>query len=50
MNYAIDKDAIIQIVTLDVGKPMTSFMSSATPLHHGDGPAYPYDLARPRRC
>ena len=27
MNYATDKDAIIQIVTHDVGTPMTSFMS-----------------------
>ena len=33
MNYATNKDAIIQIVTHDVGTPMTSFMSSATPLH-----------------
>ena len=40
MNYAIDKDALIKIVTFDVGKPMISFMSSTTPLVSGDGPAY----------
>jgi peptide/nickel transport system substrate-binding protein len=46
LNYAANKDAIIQIVTHGVGTPMTSFMSSATPLHAGDKPLYPYDLAK----
>src|SRR3954447_22151198 len=31
LNYAIDKAALIKIVTYDVGKPVISFMSSATP-------------------
>jgi peptide/nickel transport system substrate-binding protein len=44
MNYAVNKDAIIQVVTHNVGSKMTSFMSSATPLHTGDQPLYPYDL------
>jgi peptide/nickel transport system substrate-binding protein len=44
MNYAVNKDAIIQVVTHNVGSKMTSFMSSATPLHTGDKPLYPYDL------
>jgi peptide/nickel transport system substrate-binding protein len=44
LNYAIDKTALIKIVTFDVGTPTVSFMSSATPLVYGDGPAYPYDL------
>ncbi len=44
MNYAANKEAIIQIVTHGVGTPMTSFMSTATPLHAGDKPLYPYDL------
>ncbi len=39
LNYAIDKQALIKIVTFDVGKPTISFMSSATPLVSGDGPA-----------
>ncbi len=46
LNYATNKEAIIQIVTHGVGKPLTSFMSSATPLHTGDKPLYPYDLAK----
>jgi len=46
LNYAIDKPALIKIVTFDVGKPTVSFMSSATPLVSGDGPAYPYDPAK----
>lgn len=43
LNYAVDKPALIKIVTFDVGSPTVSFMSSATPLVSGDGPAYPYD-------
>jgi peptide/nickel transport system substrate-binding protein len=46
LNYALNKEAIIQITTLNLGKPMTSFMSSATPLHSGDAELYPYDLAK----
>ncbi len=44
LNYAIDKTAIIQAVTRNLGKPMQSFMSSVTPLFSGSGPAYPHDL------
>src|SRR5438128_3786040 len=44
MNYAANKEAIIQVVTHNVGSKLTSFMSSATPLHAGDAPLYPYDL------
>jgi peptide/nickel transport system substrate-binding protein len=46
MNYAVDKDAIIQVVTHGVGTPMTSYMSSATPLHVGDAPLYPVDVEK----
>jgi peptide/nickel transport system substrate-binding protein len=46
LNYAINKPAVIKITTLDLGKPMTSFMSSATPLHAGDQPLFPYDPAK----
>lgn len=46
MNYAANKDAIVQIVTFGVGTPQTSYMSSATPLHTGTEPLFPYDLAR----
>ncbi|SHI43338.1 ABC transporter substrate-binding protein [Wenxinia saemankumensis] len=46
MNYATNKEAIIQTVTFGVGTPMESYMSMATPLASGDGPLYPYDLER----
>ena len=46
MNYAANKEAIIQVVTFGVGTPMTSFMSSATPLHTGDAPLFPYDIEK----
>ncbi|PTW61353.1 peptide/nickel transport system substrate-binding protein [Breoghania corrubedonensis] len=46
LNYAANKQAIIQIVTHGVGKPMTSFMSSGTPMQTGTKPLYPYDLAK----
>ena len=46
MNYAANKEAIIQVVTHNVGSPLTSFMSSATPLHAGDKPLYPYDVEK----
>ncbi len=46
LNYATNKEAIIQIVTQGVGSPMTSFMSSATPLHTGDAPLFPVDVEK----
>jgi len=46
LNYAINKQAIIQITTLNLGKPMSSFMSSATPLYAGGPELYPYDVAK----
>ena len=46
LNYATNKEAIIQTVTFGVGEPMTTFMSSATPLATGDEALYPYDLER----
>jgi peptide/nickel transport system substrate-binding protein len=46
MNYAVDKNAIIQIVTHGVGTPMTSYMSGATPMHVGDQPLYPVDVEK----
>ncbi|TNC61390.1 ABC transporter substrate-binding protein [Rubellimicrobium roseum] len=46
MNYAANKEAIVQVVTFGVGTPQTSYMSSATPLHTGTEPLFPYDLAR----
>jgi peptide/nickel transport system substrate-binding protein len=48
LNYAIDKEAFIKVVTFDVGKPMRSYMSSSTPLFDGPAPAYAHDLAKAR--
>ncbi len=46
LNYAIDKQALIKVVTFGVGEPMRSYMSSSTPLFYGPEPAYAYDLAK----
>jgi len=43
LNYAVDKNALIKIVTFGVGSPTVSYMSSATPLVYDNGPAYAYD-------
>ena len=43
LNYAIDKATLAKIVTFDVGTPVKSFMSSATPMVIDNGPVYPYD-------
>lgn len=45
LNYAVNKDAIIAITTLGLGKPMKSFMSSTTPLFSGQD-LYKYDAAK----
>ena len=47
LNYAVNKDAVIQIVTLGLGTPMRSFMSSTTPLFAGQD-LYKYDPAKAR--
>lgn len=49
MNYAVNKEAIVQVVTYGVGKPMTSFMASTTPMHSGDGPLYPVDMEKAKQ-
>jgi peptide/nickel transport system substrate-binding protein len=46
LNYAVEKNGVIQITTHGVGTPMQTFMSSTTPLATLDGPLYPYDLAK----
>ena len=46
LNYATNKEAIIQIITMGVGTPMKSFMSSATPMNAGTDQLYPYDLEK----
>ncbi len=46
MNYAANKEALVQVVTFGVGTPLSSFMSTTTPMHSGDGPLFPYDLEK----
>jgi peptide/nickel transport system substrate-binding protein len=46
LNYAVNKEAVIAITTQGLGKPLSSFMSSVTPLAITGKPAYPYDLAK----
>jgi peptide/nickel transport system substrate-binding protein len=43
LNYATDKQALIQLVTYGIGTPEQSFMPMSTPLSYGTGPLYPYD-------
>ncbi len=49
INHAVDKQAIVATATAGLGRPMTSFMSQATPLHAGRREPYPFDLALAKR-
>ena len=40
LNYATDKQALIQVVTYGIGTPEQSFMPMSTPLSYGNGPLY----------
>ena len=46
LNYAVNRDALIQLVTFGTGKPMKSFMSSSTPLFDSSQQGYSYDPAK----
>lgn len=46
MNYAVNKEAIVQVVTFGVGTPLTSFMASTTPMHAGTEQLFPYNLEK----
>ncbi len=45
LNYAVNKDAVIAITTLGLGKATRSYMSSVTPLQHPQT-LYAYDVAK----
>ena len=45
LNYATDKQALIRLVSFGNGRPMTSYLSSSTPLQ-APQPMYPYNLER----
>jgi peptide/nickel transport system substrate-binding protein len=46
LNYAVNKQAVIAITTQGLGKPLSTFMSSVTPLALTGNPVYVYDLAK----
>jgi peptide/nickel transport system substrate-binding protein len=48
INYAIDKDAIIENVLFGAGEPATSFLPKM-PFHDPNSPGYPFDLERARQ-
>ena len=43
LNYATDKDALVQVLTYGVGTLQKSVMPMSTPLAYSDGVPYPYD-------
>ena len=45
LNHAVNKDAIIAVTTLGLGKPMRSYMSATTPLFVAQD-LYAYDVAK----
>jgi peptide/nickel transport system substrate-binding protein len=49
LNYATDKDALIQVVSYGTGTPQRSYMPMSTPLSYGPQPLYPYDLAKAKQ-
>jgi peptide/nickel transport system substrate-binding protein len=49
LNYATDKDALIQVVSYGTGTPERSFMPMSTPLAYGPEPLYPYDIAKAKK-
>jgi peptide/nickel transport system substrate-binding protein len=46
LNYAVNKEALIQITTQGLGTPMRSFLGSSVPLFYGPTQPYPYDVAK----
>jgi peptide/nickel transport system substrate-binding protein len=46
LNYAVSKEAVIQVATAGIGTPMRSFLSASVPLFYGPPQLYPYDPAK----
>ena len=49
LNYATNKQALIQAVSYGTGTAQRSFMPMSTPFAYGQGPLYPYDLAKAKQ-
>ena len=49
LNYATDKEALIQVVSYGAGTPQQTFMPGSTPMAYAGGPVYPYDIAKAKK-
>jgi peptide/nickel transport system substrate-binding protein len=49
LNYATDKEALIQVITYGVGTLQKSVMPMSTPLAYTDGVPYPYDADKAKK-
>jgi peptide/nickel transport system substrate-binding protein len=49
LNYATDKQAMIQVLSYGFGAPQQSYMPMSTPMAFGKGEPYPYDLAKAKQ-
>jgi peptide/nickel transport system substrate-binding protein len=49
LNHAIDKQALIQVLTYGIGVPQQSYLPMSTPMAYGKGEPYPYDIAKARQ-
>jgi peptide/nickel transport system substrate-binding protein len=49
LNYATDKQAMIQVLSYGFGVPQQSYMPMSTPLAYGKGEPYPYDIAKAKQ-
>ena len=46
LNYAVEKEALVQVLTYGVGVPSQSYLPMSTPLAYGKGEPYPYNIAK----
>ncbi|MGH7154712.1 MAG: ABC transporter substrate-binding protein [Acetobacteraceae bacterium] len=49
LNYAVDKQALIQVLTYGNGVPQQSFLPMSTPLAYGKGEPYPYNIPKAKQ-
>jgi peptide/nickel transport system substrate-binding protein len=49
LNYATDKQAMIQVLSYGFGVPQQSYMPMSTPLAYGNGEPYPYNVTKAKQ-
>lgn len=49
LNHAVDKQALIQVLTYGVGVPSQSYLPMSTPYAYGKGEPYPYNIAKSKQ-